>query len=170
MDLGATDAWVFGSRSEEETERLGSAVAGLITRGFVVALHGELAAGKTCFVRGLARLLTSGTAVHSPTFTLVNEYPRGQLSNMPRLVHVDLYRLHHIEEVYDLPWEELFDSSILCVVEWADRAQGILPENRLDIYFEHAGEHLRRILLVNRGVLFCDWARILEENMKEVCR
>lgn len=117
----------------------------------VVALRGELASGKTCFVRGMASCY-GPTGVHSPTFTLVNEY-----GDAPKLYHLDLYRLSGPREVEDLGCTELFESGELCAIEWADRAETLLPDRRVDVTFEHAGDDLRRITVSNRGVLPDDW-------------
>lgn len=107
----------FETNSPEETERLGYALAGVLPLGAVVALRGELASGKTCLVRGMAARCARGTPIHSPTFTLVNQYP-----GSPTLYHLDLYRLS-TEEVADLGYEELFEPDGIAVVEWAERAE-----------------------------------------------
>ncbi len=160
------DEWVFLSSSEEETEKLGAAFATLFTCGAVVALRGELAAGKTCFVRGMARVLSSGKPVHSPTFTLVNEYPRRLSSGYPQLIHVDLYRLDCVDELFDLPIDELFDGTAVCAVEWADKAEEVMPAQRVDVFFEHAGSDQRRIRFVNGGVLNPLWDEQLAQEMR----
>ena len=137
--------------SPEETERLGQVIAAILPRG-VVALRGDLAAGKTCFVRGMAQYFGASPAVHSPTFTLINEYGEER-----KLVHFDLYRLRGAYEVEDLGTTELFESEALCAVEWADRAESLLPAERLDVLFEHAGEDRRTVSFVNRGILPEGW-------------
>lgn len=148
-----TDAeWVIQTASPAETRNLGSALAGLLPRGAVVALRGDLATGKTCLVSGMAEYFGQTDYVHSPTFTLVNQY-----GEEPALVHIDLYRLGGPEEVADLGYAELFDSEDICVIEWAERAEILLPEVRLDIYLEHAGGDLRRITVRNRHLLGEAW-------------
>jgi tRNA threonylcarbamoyladenosine biosynthesis protein TsaE len=136
------------THSPEETERLGEMLAELLPTGSVVALHGELAAGKTCLVRGMARKYARGEIVSSPTFTIVNQYGEN-----PALYHVDLYRLEAVSEIRDLGYEELFEPDGITVVEWAERAESLLPEKRLDIFLEVAGENERRLTMVNRGTL-----------------
>jgi len=143
------------TQSPEQTERLGYALAALIPSGTVVALRGELASGKTCLVRGMARRYASGVPVHSPTFTLVNEY-----GDSPRLYHIDLYRLSR-EEVADLGYEELFEPEGITVVEWAERAEGLLPVRRLDIFLEHAGGDRRRLTFVDHGAMPEGWREAL---------
>lgn len=145
------------TRSPEETEALGAALAGLLPLGALVALRGELASGKTCFIRGMARRFTRGEAVHSPTFTLVNEYGAG-----PKLYHLDLYRLT-AEEVADLGYEELFEpEDAVTVVEWAERAELLLPPRRLDVHFAHAGGDTRALRFHDRGLLPPGWQDALK--------
>ncbi|MCC6487388.1 MAG: tRNA (adenosine(37)-N6)-threonylcarbamoyltransferase complex ATPase subunit type 1 TsaE [Candidatus Hydrogenedentes bacterium] len=143
---------VITTASAEETEALGGDVAHLLPGGGTLALRGDLASGKTCFVRGMARAIGGAASVHSPTFTLVNEY-----KSQPVLYHMDLYRLTGPEEVADLGCEEIFDSDALCVVEWAERADPLLPPRRLDILFEHAGGDLRRITFADSGLMPEGW-------------
>ena len=128
------------STSPEETERMGEHLATVLPEGTVVALHGDLATGKTCLVRGMARVFGPSDLVHSPTFTLVNRYGTG-----PFLYHLDLYRLRGPEETLDLGIEELMAPDGICVVEWAERAEGILPDGCLRLYLEHLGGDKRRI-------------------------
>jgi len=143
---------VLVTRNPEETESLGCALAGLIPAGTVVALHGPLAAGKTCFVRGVARHYGRAEHVSSPTFTLVNQY-----GSAPCLYHVDLYRLSAAAELTDLGYEDLFDPDGISLVEWAERAEEWLPDRRLDLTFAHAAEGQRRIVIRDHGVLPADW-------------
>jgi len=145
------DSLTIETVSPEETERLGRAIAALMPRG-VVALRGDLASGKTCFVRGMAQHLGAPLAVHSPTFTLINEY-----GNERKLYHFDLYRLRGPYDVEDLGSTELFEADALCAVEWAERAEGLLPDTRVDISFQHAGDDRRRITITNHGLLDPGW-------------
>jgi len=131
---------VFVSASPAETERLGERMAAVLPQGTVVGLHGDLATGKTCLVRGMARVFGPADNVHSPTFTLVNRYGAG-----PYLYHLDLYRLSGPEETLDLGIEELMAPDGVCVVEWAERAEGILPADCPRLYLEHLGGDRRKI-------------------------
>ena len=126
------------THSPEETEVLGEKLAALLPRGTVVALYGDLATGKTCLTRGLTRFFSKNAQVHSPTFTLVNEYGED-----PVLYHLDLYRLHGEEELLSLGYEDIIESGGICLIEWADRAVSFLPPDRLDIFLEHAGGDTR---------------------------
>ena len=144
----------------EQTEALGFALADLVPLGGVVALRGELASGKTCLVRGMAARIAPGAHVSSPTFTLVNLY-----GEQPKLYHVDLYRLTGLGEVIDLGYEEIFDPDGICVIEWAERAEALLPERRLDVLLEHAGEDRRRITLDDHGLLGAKWPEALNARV-----
>jgi len=130
----------FLTAAPGETERLGEHLAEALPHGTVVGLHGDLATGKTCLVRGMARVYGPSDLVHSPTFTLVNRYGAG-----PFLYHLDLYRLGGPEDTLDLGIEELMAPDGVCVVEWAERAEGILPAGCLQLYLEHMGGDRRRI-------------------------
>jgi len=107
----------FISHSPAETESLGEAWGHTAQRGWVIALSGELGAGKTQLVKGLARGLGIATVVHSPTFTLVNEYSGGRL----RLFHLDLFRLETHEQISSAGLEEFLPSDGVVVIEWAER-------------------------------------------------
>ena len=152
--------FTIDTASPEDTRRLGAALAQLLPRGAVVALRGDLATGKTCLVSGMAEHFAETDYVHSPTFTLVNQYGEN-----PALLHVDLYRLGGPDEVADLGYAELFDSEDICVVEWAERAEVLLPERRLDVQLEHAGRDRRRLTFHDRGLLGEGWKERLAQAM-----
>ena len=107
----------FTSHSPADTEALGERFGRAAQRGLVLALSGDLGAGKTQFVRGMARGLGAMGRVHSPTFTLVNEYGGGQL----KLFHLDLYRLETREQILSAGIEEYLTPDGVSVVEWAER-------------------------------------------------
>jgi tRNA threonylcarbamoyladenosine biosynthesis protein TsaE len=107
----------FTSHSPADTEALGERFGREAQRGLVLALSGDLGAGKTQFVRGLARGLGCAGRVHSPTFTLVNEYGGGRL----KLFHLDLYRLETREQILSAGIEEYLTPDGVSVVEWAER-------------------------------------------------
>lgn len=148
------------SPAPEATERVGAALARLLPDGTVVALRGELAAGKTCLVRGMAGEFGGGDAVHSPTFTLVNEYGEGR-----KLYHLDLYRLDPAE-VGDLGCEELFDPPGICAVEWCERAAGLLPDRRVEVALEHAGGDQRLITVRALVDLPPGWEQVLRDAVR----
>jgi len=107
----------FISHSPADTEALGERMGRVAERGLVIALRGDLGAGKTQFVRGLARGLGSTSRVHSPTFTLVNEYGGGRW----KLFHLDLYRLETAAQLWAAGIEEFLAPDGVAVIEWAER-------------------------------------------------
>lgn len=109
----------FISHSPAETEALGEEWGRTAQRGLVIALSGDLGAGKTQLVRGLARGLGVTTRVHSPTFTLVNEYSGGRL----KLFHLDLYRLETPDQIHSAGIEEFLQPDGVAVIEWAERLE-----------------------------------------------
>ncbi len=118
------------ARTEAETEDVGESLAYAIKgqRGAFVALSGELGAGKTAFVRGMARVLSPGSVVRSPTYTVVNEYTKGPLP----LYHFDLYRITGPDDLWSVGYHEYLDLGI-SVAEWAERAGDELPIPRFDV-------------------------------------
>jgi tRNA threonylcarbamoyladenosine biosynthesis protein TsaE len=130
---------------EEATADAGARLAESLGAGQVVLLHGDLGAGKTAFVRGIARGLGADEGeVSSPTFTLVQEY-RGRVT----LFHVDLYRLEE-REVDDLGLEELILGDGVVAIEWAERWRG-RPDDAIEVRIEDAGEDRRRIRVSGGG-------------------
>ena len=128
--------------SEGETEAVGERLAGTLVPGDVILLHGELGAGKTAFVRGLARGLgASEDDVSSPTFTLIQEYRGGRLP----LFHVDLYRLDS-REVDDLGLDELISGQAVVAIEWAERWPDP-PASAIQVTLANDGDDRRRITI-----------------------
>jgi tRNA threonylcarbamoyladenosine biosynthesis protein TsaE len=141
-------SWEVITECEEETEALGERLAPLLQPGDVLALSGELGAGKTCLVRGLARGLgVDETTVASPSFTLLHEY-EGRLP----LYHLDCYRLDDPEAIGELGLEDYYAAPGVLAIEWAERVPD-LPEERLDIGISWVSENRRRIRLAARGPL-----------------
>jgi tRNA threonylcarbamoyladenosine biosynthesis protein TsaE len=136
----------YETASEAETSAVGERVASAVVPGDVILLYGELGAGKTAFVRGLARGLGAAQdEVSSPTFTLIQEYStRGGV-----LFHVDLYRLKP-EEVDDLGLDELMGAGSVVAVEWPERWRDP-PSNTHDVRIAHAGGDRRSITITNRS-------------------
>lgn len=122
----------LGTKGPDDTRDLGAAIAPLLERGDIVLLAGELGAGKTCLVQGVARGLGVDEWVTSPTFTLVRSY-RGRLE----LFHADVYRLEHLEEVTELGLPELIDGTGVAMIEWGDVAAPALPADSLEIRLVH---------------------------------
>ncbi|MEI7533953.1 MAG: tRNA (adenosine(37)-N6)-threonylcarbamoyltransferase complex ATPase subunit type 1 TsaE [Verrucomicrobiae bacterium] len=136
----------FISHSPADTEALGEKYGRTATRGLVIALSGDLGAGKTQFVRGMARGLEISGRVHSPTFTLVNEYGGGRL----RLFHLDLYRLETPEQILSAGIEEYLQPDGVAVIEWAERLEGW--EKLVGVKIEIVSETERKIIYDDSGV------------------
>jgi tRNA threonylcarbamoyladenosine biosynthesis protein TsaE len=134
------------TRSPAETRRLAARLCRRLPARAVVALHGDLGSGKTCFVQGLAEALGIKAAVTSPTFTLVNEY-RGDRP----LVHIDLYRLSHPDEVLALGFEEYLLSDGITAVEWPDRAGDLLPADAWHVTLSPTAHPRHRRVTIRMG-------------------
>jgi len=106
----------FVTHSREETEALGARLADALSEGRVVAFTGDLGAGKTAFVSGMAKALGVEERVTSPTFTIVNEYEGGRLP----LFHFDMYRLSGADELFHIGWEDYLARGGVCAVEWSE--------------------------------------------------
>jgi tRNA threonylcarbamoyladenosine biosynthesis protein TsaE len=130
------------SASVVRTEAIAAELAAQLSAGACIALHGELGAGKTQFVRGLVRGLGDNPrAVSSPTFVLLNVYGGGRLT----VYHLDAYRVHGPEDFESIGFSELLDQGGVVVVEWADRVAELLPKDRIDVWIEATGKARRRI-------------------------
>lgn len=135
------------SHSSLHTERIGERLARLARPGDVLALWGELGAGKTQLAKGVATGLgLDGSDVSSPTFIILHEHYGGR---MP-LFHLDLYRLEG-QDLGTTGWEETLEGGGITVIEWPDRAGAGLPEDRVDIHLEHIADTKRRVLLSATG-------------------
>jgi len=122
------------STSEQQTREAARSMASSLQRGDVVALYGELGAGKTQFVKGLCDGFRVRDAVTSPTFVILNRYSGVDGRNKEIfLFHFDLYRVQSAEEIYDLGYEEFLFGNGICVVEWAERLGTLLPSRRYDV-------------------------------------
>ena len=116
----------FVSRSPDQTQRLGARLGALLRGGNVVCLEGPLGSGKTCLAQGIGRGWGIGQTLISPTFVMVREYARP--GDAVRLYHVDLYRISGVDEALGLGLDEfLGDARAVCVIEWAERAQPLMP-------------------------------------------
>ncbi len=117
------------THSPEETGSLGAAFASLLRPGDIISLSGDLGAGKTRFVQGLAAGLGVTEHVTSPTFAIIKEYATGRLP----LYHFDVYRLDDPREMDGLGYEDYFFGEGVTVIEWGDKIPGLLPNNALSI-------------------------------------
>lgn len=130
------------THSESETEDAGAAFAAGIPDGTVVAMYGELGAGKTAFVRGMARGMGLDCRVNSPTFTIVNEY-LGERT----LLHFDMYRLGGADELWDIGWDDYLERGAVCAVEWSENVAGAFTGDELTVRIEKLSDTDRRITI-----------------------
>lgn len=139
----------FISHSPAETESLGENWGRAAERGMVIGLSGDLGAGKTQLVKGIARGLSITARVHSPTFTLVNEYSGGRL----KLFHLDLYRLETHEQILSAGLDEYLQPDGVAVIEWAERMSNeeLRMTNVRRVKIETLGETERRITYEDSG-------------------
>ena len=119
----------FVTHSREETEALGARLADALAEGRVVAFTGDLGAGKTAFVSGMARALGVEERVTSPTFTIVNEYEGGRLP----LFHSDMYRLDSADELFHIGWEDYLARGGVCAVEWSENVTGAIEPDAVRV-------------------------------------
>lgn len=138
------------SNSPQDTEALGAALAQVCWPGCTVAFRGDLGAGKTAFVRGMAQGLGITDRVTSPTFTIVNEY-EGAIP----LFHFDMYRLGGEEELFDIGWEDYLARGGICAVEWSEQVPGALPEDAVQVVIQRHPDHW-------------DWRNITIEGAKMI--
>ena len=132
----------YETNSPAQTEKVGAALAKILTPGTVIAYRGDLGAGKTAFTRGLAKGLGCGDMVTSPTYTIVNEYLSGRLP----LFHFDMYRLSSSDDLWDIGWEDYLDRGGVCAVEWSENVDDAM-ENAIYVTIEKTGEDSRRITI-----------------------
>lgn len=135
---------IVETASPEETRRAGERLGARLQPGDVVALIGELGAGKTCFIQGLAHGLGVTGDVTSPTFVLVNEY-RGRLP----IHHLDAYRTGSLTELADLGIEEMLHGDGVTVIEWADKLLPLLPARTITVRLSGLGDEPRRIAITS---------------------
>lgn len=128
------------SNSEEDTIKAGRDLAVKLEKGSVVALFGDLGAGKTSFVRGLAEGISLKARVTSPTFTIVNEY----LGAVP-LFHFDMYRLKSEDELFEIGWDDYIERNGIIAVEWSENVENSFPENTVRVHIIKTGDCSRRI-------------------------
>ena len=131
------------TNSVEETENAGAALTAKLPDGAVVALYGGLGAGKTAFVRGMARGLGIDEGVSSPTFTIVNEYA----GKSRELFHFDMYRLQSGDELFDIGWEDYLARGGVCAVEWSENVEEAFTGGEVIVSIEPLSDTCRRICI-----------------------
>ncbi|MEI6846078.1 MAG: tRNA (adenosine(37)-N6)-threonylcarbamoyltransferase complex ATPase subunit type 1 TsaE [Candidatus Firestonebacteria bacterium] len=131
------------TKSQEETVKLGEKLAGQLKPGSIVALTGDLGAGKTYLTKGIVKGMGLKASVTSPTFVLMNIYP----GKIP-VFHYDCYRLKDETDMEKLGYEEYFYGNGITVVEWADRVKGIIPKTAIKINFKIGKNNVRNIKII----------------------
>ena len=134
----------YVTHSREETERLGARLANGLTGGAVVAFTGELGAGKTVFVSGMARALGVEERVTSPTFTIVNELEGGRLP----LFHFDMYRLGSADELFHIGWEDYLSRGGVCAVEWSENVAEAIEDGAIRVSIVRGSGDCDRIITI----------------------
>jgi len=151
---------VIQTSSASETARIGKTIGNRLLPGDVVALVGELGAGKTQFIKGLAAGVGIGnsTYISSPSFTLIHEYP----GETP-FYHIDLFRLGREKEAEELGLEGYFQGSGVTAIEWADKIPSLLPEEMLFISIAYIDKNIRSVEITGKGKHYEDLVKELSE-------
>lgn len=140
---------IFETNSYEETQKAAEEIAQTLNGGEFIAMYGDLGAGKTAFVQGLAKALGIAEYVTSPTFTIVNEY----YGRLP-LFHFDVYRISDPDEMYEIGYDEYLDRNGVCVIEWAELIEELFPDRYIKLTMlknEEKGPDYRKIIIEERG-------------------
>ncbi|SFT15621.1 tRNA (adenosine(37)-N6)-threonylcarbamoyltransferase complex ATPase subunit type 1 TsaE [Paenibacillus sp. BC26] len=148
---------IWTAETEEDTVRLAEKLAELAVPGTVLALDGDLGAGKTRFSKAFAAGIGVPGVVNSPTFTIIKEYQGAQLP----LYHMDVYRLSE-QEADELGLDDYFFGEGVTIVEWASLVEALLPPDRLQLYIAHLGGEARRITITGIGAPYAAWCQQLQ--------
>ncbi|MBR0161502.1 MAG: tRNA (adenosine(37)-N6)-threonylcarbamoyltransferase complex ATPase subunit type 1 TsaE [Oscillospiraceae bacterium] len=132
--------WI--THNEQETEQLGAKIVRSVSTPAVFCLYGELGAGKTALVRGMARGLGLSCTVSSPTFTIVNEYLGDR-----ELIHFDMYRLSSADELFEIGWEDYLRRDAVLAVEWSENVEEAFDGSEYRIHLDKLSETDRRITM-----------------------
>ena len=133
----------YVSQNENDTINFACKLASYLQNGDIIILSGDLGSGKTKFTQGILKFFSLDSEISSPTFTIVNEY---NAPNNTNIYHFDVYRLADIDEFYALGGDEYFDNGI-CIIEWGELIESILPKNYLKITFERDPNNLDKRIL-----------------------
>lgn len=138
---------VYYTNSDKETEAVGEQFGRTVRDGTVVAMYGDLGAGKTAFVRGMARGMGIHERVSSPTFTIVNEYLGDRT-----LIHFDMYRLGNADELFDIGWEDYLARGAVCAVEWSENVEEAFYGDEIRLTIEKTSDTSRKITIEGADV------------------
>ena len=157
----------FFSRSPEQTRRVGRRLGGALETGDVICLQGDLGAGKTTFVQGIAQGWGSLDSVSSPTFILVNVYRRADQGRgggtSPLLFHMDAYRLDSAPEAEELDLDSMLAQGAL-LIEWPERMNGLIPKEHLWVNLEHIDEEEREMKFKASGKRYDELLEIIRHG------
>ena len=131
-------------KGTEKTEDFGKEFAESLEKGSIIALMGPLGAGKTTLSKAIAKGLGVTETITSPTFTIVQEYESGRLP----LYHFDVYRVHDEEELFEMGFEEYLHKGGVCLIEWADLIEDMLPSKTIRIYIDYGENENERVLTI----------------------
>jgi len=146
------------SNSQEDTQKVAQKIARLFSAGDIIILHGDLGAGKTCFVKGFTKGCQSTDCVTSPTFSLAHFYK----SNVVDILHIDLYRIETVDEFNDLGLTDYFDQSIV-LIEWGEKFAACF-EAYITISFEITGDNTRTITFTSNADKYDSLINILNNG------
>ena len=152
------------SMTVEQTRAWGKTLAGYLRPGDVVALWGDLGAGKTAMAQGIGAGLGIRVPVTSPTFTLIHEYEGFYRGTKVRFLHMDLYRLQHPQEAEVIGLEESFTEDAVCLIEWPEIALDYLPQDYLEVEILGSGEQAREIFF--RAPACADWEQRIKDMLQ----
>ncbi|MFI5219442.1 MAG: tRNA (adenosine(37)-N6)-threonylcarbamoyltransferase complex ATPase subunit type 1 TsaE [Bacteroidia bacterium] len=134
----------FLCKSVDELERVAEEIVSSIQNKKLIALYGEMGAGKTTLIQALCKKLNVTDAVTSPTFAIMNEYAT---ADGEPVYHFDFYRINSVSEAFDLGYEQFFFNNNFCFIEWAEKISNLLPENRAEIHIT-VNDGIREIKLI----------------------
>jgi len=133
----------FISNSLSDTRELSKLVSEHINKGSVIAMYGEVGAGKTTFTSSLLNILNSKDIVTSPTFSLINEYKTKYFD----VAHFDMYRITDIDDLYSIGFYDYLNSDKVLIIEWSENINGEIPENAISVHIEKINEHTRKFTI-----------------------
>lgn len=136
--------------SQKQTRQVAERIAKSLKGGDVVALYGDLGAGKTVFAQGIAKGLGIKRRILSPTFVFIRSHPLTRNTKKLTLYHVDLYRAQDSGDFKFLGLEDIFSKDTIVVIEWAEKIKEILPQKRIDVTIDTVNETTRRIKIDRR--------------------
>ncbi len=147
----------FFTKNEEETIKLAEKIGLLLKKGDILAMKGDLASGKTTFTKGIAKALKIEDNITSPTFCLINEYEGEKENEKIKLYHFDVYRLSGEEEFLNLGSEEILYGEGICVIEWSEKVEGLLPKKSIVCEIKTIKDCEREIKIENWNNGKIDW-------------